>query len=62
MARKVTAWSADLFGAVSVIADHPIHKYPLDTRASLLGEGTPDAQKLIIYREVLKKSSADPLV
>ncbi len=62
MARKVTAWSADLFGAVSVIADHPIHKYPLDAWASSLGEGTQDVQKLIIFRELLKKISPDPLV
>ena len=62
MARKVTAWSADLFGAASVIADHPIHQYPLDAWASSLGEGTQDVQKLIIYREVLKKISPDPLV
>jgi alkylation response protein AidB-like acyl-CoA dehydrogenase len=55
MARKVTAWSADLFGAASVIADHPIHKYPLDAWASSLGEGTQDVQKLIIFRELMKK-------
>jgi alkylation response protein AidB-like acyl-CoA dehydrogenase len=54
-ARKITQWSADLFGAVSVIVDHPIHKFPLDAWASSLGEGTQDVQKLIIFRELLQR-------
>ena len=58
LARKVTAWSADLFGAVSVIFDHPVHKFPLDAWASSLGEGTQDVQKLIIFREMMKNRSA----
>ena len=52
--RQVTVWAADIFGAASVIAEHPIHKYPLDIWASSLGEGTQDIQKLIIFREVMK--------
>lgn len=55
IAREVSAWAADLFGAASVIADHPIHKFPMDAWASSLGEGTQDVQKLIIFRELLKK-------
>ncbi|MGD8367588.1 MAG: acyl-CoA dehydrogenase family protein [Desulfobacterales bacterium] len=55
LARQVTAWSADLFGAVSVIFEHPVHKFPLDAWASSLGEGTQDVQKLVIYREVMKR-------
>jgi alkylation response protein AidB-like acyl-CoA dehydrogenase len=54
-AREVTAWAADLFGAASVIFDHPIHKFPLDAWASSLGEGTQDVQKLVIFREVMKQ-------
>jgi alkylation response protein AidB-like acyl-CoA dehydrogenase len=56
VARKVTVWAADLFGAASVINDHPIHKFPLDAWAASLGEGTQDVQKLIIFRELVKKS------
>ena len=55
LARDVTIWAADIFGAASVIYEHPIHKYPLDVWASSLGEGTQDVQKLIIFRELMKK-------
>ena len=54
-AREVTGWAADLFGASSVIFDHPIHKFPMDAWASSLGEGTQDVQKLVIFRELLKR-------
>jgi alkylation response protein AidB-like acyl-CoA dehydrogenase len=55
VARKVTPWAADLFGAASVVYEHPIHKYPMDAWASSLGEGTQDVQKLVIFRELLEK-------
>lgn len=55
IARSVTTWAADIFGAASVIREHPIHKFPLDAWASSLGEGTQDVQKLIIFRELIKK-------
>ena len=58
LARQVTAWAADLFGAVSVIFDHPVHKYPLDAWGSSLGEGTQDVQKLVIFRELMKNRGA----
>jgi alkylation response protein AidB-like acyl-CoA dehydrogenase len=54
-AREIGVWAADLFGAASVIFEHPIHKYPMDAWAASLGEGTQDVQKLIIFRELLKK-------
>jgi alkylation response protein AidB-like acyl-CoA dehydrogenase len=54
VAREVTIWAADIFGAASVIFEHPIHKYPLDVWAASLGEGTQDIQKLIIFRELMK--------
>ena len=54
VAREVTLWAADIFGAASVIQEHPIHKYPMDVWGSSLGEGTQDVQKLIIFREVMK--------
>jgi alkylation response protein AidB-like acyl-CoA dehydrogenase len=54
VAREVTSWAADIFGAASVIFEHPIHKYPLDAWAASLGEGTQDIQKLIIFRELIK--------
>jgi len=57
VAREVSSWAADLFGAASVVFEHPIHKFPMDTWASSLGEGTQDIQKLIIAREVLKRAS-----
>jgi alkylation response protein AidB-like acyl-CoA dehydrogenase len=57
IARDVTIWAADLFGAASVIREHPIHKFPMDAWASSLGEGTQDVQKLVIFREVMKRSS-----
>ncbi len=54
IARKIGTWTADLFGAASVMADHPAHRFPLDAWASSLGEGTQDVQKLIIARQILK--------
>jgi alkylation response protein AidB-like acyl-CoA dehydrogenase len=53
-AREVTTWAADLFGAASVMLEHPIHKFPMDAWASSLGEGTQDVQKLVIFRELMK--------
>jgi len=44
-----------LFGAASIIFEHPIHKFPLDVWASSLGEGTQDVQKLVIFREVARR-------
>jgi acyl-CoA dehydrogenase len=55
VAREVTLWAADIFGAASVIQKHPIHKYPLDVWGSSLGEGTQDVQKSIIFREFMKR-------
>lgn len=54
VAREVTVWAADIFGAASVVQEHPIHKYPMDTWGASLGEGTQDVQKLIIFRELMK--------
>jgi alkylation response protein AidB-like acyl-CoA dehydrogenase len=55
IARSVTIWAADLFGAASVVREHPIHKFPMDAWASSLGEGTQDVQKLVIFRELIKQ-------
>jgi len=55
VARQATVWAADIFGAASVVHEHPIHKYPMDTWGASLGEGTQDVQKLVIFRELLKK-------
>jgi len=55
IARSVSRWAADIFGAASVIREHPIHKFPMDAWASSLGEGTQDVQKLIIFRELMKQ-------
>jgi alkylation response protein AidB-like acyl-CoA dehydrogenase len=54
VARQVTVWAADIFGAASVVQEHPVHKYPMDTWGASLGEGTQDVQKLIIFRELIK--------
>lgn len=54
-ARRVSTWAADLFGAASVVVDHPIHKFPLDAWAVSLGEGTQDVQKLVIFRKLMEK-------
>ena len=59
VARKVTGWAADIFGAASVVQEHPVHKYPMDTWGASLGEGTQDVQKLIIFREFMKNRHAD---
>jgi len=59
IARAVTPWAADLFGAASVIFEHPIHKFPMDAWASSLGEGTQDIQKLVIFRELMKKYESE---
>jgi short/branched chain acyl-CoA dehydrogenase len=57
VARAVAAWAADMFGAASVVYDHPIHKFPMDAWAASLGEGTQDVQKLVIFRELIKQYS-----
>lgn len=57
-ARRVTQWAADIFGASSVIFDHPIHKFPMDAWAESIGEGTQDVQKLVIFREMMKQRQA----
>ena len=54
IAKELCPWAADLFGAVSVINDHPIHKFPMDAWAVSLAEGTQDVQKLVIFRELIK--------
>jgi len=59
VARAVTVWAADIFGAASVVHEHPIHKYPMDTWGASLGEGTQDVQKLIIFREYMKRWQTD---
>jgi alkylation response protein AidB-like acyl-CoA dehydrogenase len=59
VAREVTLWAADIFGAASVIGEHPVHKYPMDVWGSSLGEGTQDVQKLIIFRELMKNYDRD---
>jgi len=59
IAREVTIWAADIFGAASVVHEHPIHKYPMDTWGASLGEGTQDVQKLIIFREFMKNRHAN---
>jgi alkylation response protein AidB-like acyl-CoA dehydrogenase len=59
LAREVGLWAADLFGAASVIFEHPIHKFPMDAWAASLGEGTQDVQKLVVFREIMKKRGED---
>jgi len=59
IAGELTAWAADLFGAASVVDDHPIHKYPMDAWAVSLAEGTQDVQKLVIFRELMKQRNAE---
>ena len=58
IAREVTTWAADLFGAASIMLEHPIHKFPMDVWASSLGEGTQDVQKLVIFRDIMKRYAA----
>jgi alkylation response protein AidB-like acyl-CoA dehydrogenase len=57
IAREVATWAADLFGAASVMFEHPVHKFPMDAWAASLGEGTQDVQKLVIFREMMKRMS-----
>jgi alkylation response protein AidB-like acyl-CoA dehydrogenase len=54
-ARRVTLWAADICGAASVIAAHPVHRFPMDAWAASLGEGTQDIQKLIVFREFVRR-------
>ncbi len=58
VAREVSMWAADIFGASSVMYEHPIHKFPMDAWAASLGEGTQDVQKLIIFREIMRRYHA----
>jgi short/branched chain acyl-CoA dehydrogenase len=61
IAREMGIWAADIFGAASVILEHPVHKFPMDAWAASLGEGTQDVQKLIIFREIMKEAKPLPL-
>jgi alkylation response protein AidB-like acyl-CoA dehydrogenase len=61
VSRNVGQWAADLFGAASVMTEHPIHRYPLDAWAVSLAEGTQDVQKLVIFRELEKHAAAGTL-
>ena len=55
LAQDIGQWAADVHGAASVIQNHPIHKFPMDAWAVSLAEGTQDVQKLVIYRELMKR-------
>jgi alkylation response protein AidB-like acyl-CoA dehydrogenase len=55
IAKDLCPWAADLFGAASVVREHPVHKFPMDAWAVSLAEGTQDVQKLVIFREIMKK-------
>ncbi|MGD1999985.1 MAG: acyl-CoA dehydrogenase family protein [Desulfobacterales bacterium] len=55
IAKELCPWAADLFGAASVVREHPVHKFPMDAWAVSLAEGTQDVQKLVIFREIMKK-------
>ena len=55
IAREVSTWAADMFGAASVVFEHPVHKFPMDAWAVSLAEGTQDVQKLVIFRELMKR-------
>ena len=57
IAKELCPWAADLFGAASVVREHPVHKFPMDAWAVSLAEGTQDVQKLVIFREIMKKRS-----
>jgi len=61
IAREVCTWAADIFGAPSVMLEHPVHKFPMDSWAASLGEGTQDVQKLVIFREIMKEGRALPV-
>jgi alkylation response protein AidB-like acyl-CoA dehydrogenase len=50
-----------MFGAASVVLEHPVHKFPMDAWAASLGEGTQDVQKLVIFREIMKEEKPLPL-
>ena len=60
ISKEVAAWAADMFGAGSVIREHPIHKFPMDAWAVSLAEGTQDVQKLIIFLLLLPGSYSRP--
>lgn len=61
IAREVGTWAADIFGAPSVMLEHPVHKFPMDAWAASLGEGTQDVQKLVIFREIMKEGRVLPV-
>jgi acyl-CoA dehydrogenase len=54
-AQSISFWAADLFGAASVMGSHPIHSFPLDAWGISLAEGTQDVQKLVIFREFMRR-------
>jgi alkylation response protein AidB-like acyl-CoA dehydrogenase len=49
-AKSITGWSAEILGARSILLEHPVNKYTIDTMGSVIGLGTGDIQKLIIAR------------
>lgn len=55
ISKEIASWAADMFGAGSVIYGHPVHKFPMDAWAVSLAEGTQDIQKLVIFRELMRR-------
>ena len=55
IAQEVAVWAADLFGQSPSCSNTPFTSIPMDAWASSLGEGTQDVQKLMIFRELMKR-------
>jgi alkylation response protein AidB-like acyl-CoA dehydrogenase len=45
---KIANWATELLGARGILEPHPISAYPMDAKASMVGEGAPEVQKKII--------------
>jgi alkylation response protein AidB-like acyl-CoA dehydrogenase len=49
---KVALWSTEVHGARGILDTHPVTEFPLDIKASLIGEGAPEVQKKIIAEDI----------
>ena len=56
VAVKVCDEAVQLHGGYGFIKDYPVEKFYRDVKLCTIGEGTSEIQRLVIAREVLKRS------
>ena len=50
VAKEITNWAAECFGASAILTDNPVNRYKMDSLGSGIMAGTGDIHKIIISR------------